>query len=95
MHLLLMSSSTYLLYELALHSMLTRLAGKTAVIQEAEVILCQLPAKIDEPPWFNVPSIWINLWGMGEYGGRGGVRTPPICTRATDDAHSIILWHAG
>lgn len=45
-----MSSSTYLLYELALHSMLTRLAGKTAVIQEAEVILCQLPAKIDEPP---------------------------------------------
>lgn len=64
-----MSSSTYLLYELALHSMLTRLAGKTAVIQKAEVILCQLPAKIDEPPWFNVPSIWINLWGMGE-GGR-------------------------
>lgn len=45
-----MSSSTYLLYELALHSMLTRLAGKTAVIQKAEAILCQLPAKIDEPP---------------------------------------------
>lgn len=80
-----MSSSTYLLSEQAAsHSGVNKVDWQTALIQKAEVILRQSLQKIDEAPWFNVPSIWINL--------RETARRAPS---PADDTHSITQRRAG